>query len=201
MLELDNSYKLFFSGLGIAIILFAFAPYIGSILKGESKPHVFSWVIWTLTGSIVFFAQLAAEGGAGAWPVGFTAILCGIIAVLAFKKRADSTIKKIDWLFFYSALAALPLWYFTDDPLTAVIILTLVDLFGFLPTLRKSYHQPYEESALFFFLYTLQMICAILAVEAYSLATLFFQIVIGIACFILVAMLIIRRRSIPKPIS
>jgi len=39
-------YKTLFSLLAIALTFIAFLPYIGSILKDEIKPHVFSWVIW-----------------------------------------------------------------------------------------------------------------------------------------------------------
>ena len=47
-----------FSGLAIALTLVAFLPYIASILRGKTRPHVFSWVIWGVTTFIVFLAQV-----------------------------------------------------------------------------------------------------------------------------------------------
>jgi hypothetical protein len=49
--------------------------YIHSIQQGTTKPHVFSWVIWGSTTFVVFLAQLADKGGAGAWPIGVSGII------------------------------------------------------------------------------------------------------------------------------
>lgn len=59
------------------------------------------------------------------------------MALLAYAKKADSTITGTDWLFFAAAMTSLPMWYLTSDPLSAVVILTVVDLIGFGPTFRK----------------------------------------------------------------
>lgn len=67
---MESSLKLIFSVMAIALTFIAFVPYIRSILAGVTKPHVFSWVIWGITTVIVFFAQLEAKGGIGAWPIG-----------------------------------------------------------------------------------------------------------------------------------
>jgi hypothetical protein len=63
-------FKAFFSAVAIALTLMAFGPYIRDILRGNIKPHVFSWVIWELTTFIVFLAQMQAKGGGGACPIG-----------------------------------------------------------------------------------------------------------------------------------
>lgn len=146
----ESSINKALSGLAILLTLIAFAPYIKSILQGSTKPHVFSWVIWGSTTLVVFLAQLEARGGIGAWPIGVSGIITIFIAVLAYLKRADISITKIDWLFFILAMSSLPLWCFTANPLWAVVTLTITDLLGFGPTLRKVYYSPQSESALFF---------------------------------------------------
>lgn len=98
---MDSIFKLAFSGLAIALTFVAFVPYIFSILSGATKPHVFSWVIWGTTTSIVFFAQVEAKGGIGAWPIGVSGAIAVFIAFLAFVKRSDISITKTDWVFFY----------------------------------------------------------------------------------------------------
>lgn len=124
-------YKELLSVVAIALTLLAFLPYIRSILKGKIKPHMFSWVIWGSTTFIVFLAQLEDDGGAGAWPIGVSGIITIYIALLACVKRSDITITKIDWVFFIVAMASLPFWYFTSNPLWAMLILTTIDIFGF----------------------------------------------------------------------
>jgi hypothetical protein len=174
----------------------AFVPYIRAVLTGATKPHMFSWVIWSITTSVVFLAQVKAEGGAGAWPLGVSGGLAVWVAVLAFLKRGDLTITKTDWLFFVSALSSLPLWYLTSNPLAAVVILTTVDVLGFGPTVRKIYHLPHSESLVFYSLSTLRDCLVILALENYSPTTVLFPAVIGTSCFLVVVLGTIRRRGI-----
>lgn len=187
-------YKEFLSALAIALTFFAFFPYICSILKGEIKPHVFSWVIWGSTTFIVFLAQLKDGGGVGAWPIGVSGLITIYVAFLAYVKKADITITKTDWFFFLSAMMSLPLWYFTADPLWAVIILTGVDVFGFGPTVRKAYSHPFDENRLFFSLFMVRNLIVVIALEHYSLTTVLFPAVIAAACLVLLVLITFRRR-------
>lgn len=178
----------------VVLTLAAFLPYIRSILKHESKPHVFSWVIWGSTTFIVFLAQREGGGGVGAWPIGISGVITLLIALLAWSRKSDISISRLDWLFFTLALWALPLWYATADPLWAVAILTLVDVLGFGPTVRKIYHFPWSESLVFFGLFAARNLIVILALENYSLTTVLFPAVIGAACVLLIALALHRRR-------
>ena len=189
-------YKEILSAVAIALTLVAFVPYIRTIIGGTTKPHVFSWVIWGATTFVVFLAQLEGKGGVGAWPIGVSGIITIFIAFLAYVKRADISITKTDWLFFVSALSSLPLWYFTSDPLWAVVILTTVDVLGFGPTVRKAYSFPHSESLLFFALFAARNLLVIMALENYSVTTVLFPAVIAAACILLMAMLTYRRRAL-----
>ena len=181
------------SAAAIALTLIAFFPYIRSILQGVTRPHVFSWIIWGSTTFVVFLAQLEDKGGVGAWPIGVSGTITLFIACLAYLKRSDITITVTDWLFFICAMSSLPLWYFTADPLWAVVILTTVDVLGFGPTVRKAYLQPHSESLLFFSLFTARNLLVILALEHYSVTTVLFPAVIAAACLALIALLVYRR--------
>ncbi|MBU1192879.1 MAG: hypothetical protein KKE76_14360 [Gammaproteobacteria bacterium] len=189
-------YKETLSALAIALTLIAFFPYIRSIIKDEIKPHVFSWIIWGTTTFVVFLAQLKENAGVGAWPIGVSGSITILIAILAYLKRADISITKTDWLFFASALSSLPFWYFTSDPLWAVVILTTVDVLGFGPTVRKAYSSPYSESLPFFALFTARNLIVIMALENYSVTTVLFPAVIAAACVLLMAMISYRRRAL-----
>lgn len=190
---MDGNIKLIFSGIAIILAMAGFVPYIVAILRGQVKPHVFSWVIWGITTTIIFFAQLEAEGGVGAWPIGLSGFVTILVAVLAYLKRGDSTITRSDWWFLIIALASLPLWYITNDPLWTVIILTTVDMFGFGPTFRKAYHRPFEESRVFFVILILRNACSVVALEAYSVTTVLFPFCLAAGCLILLVILQYRR--------
>jgi hypothetical protein len=185
--------KATFATIAILISATSFLPYIWSTFRGKVRPHVLSWSIWGLTTTIVFLAQRSAGAGVGAWPVGLSAAMAFLIAIIAYIKRGEIRITPTDWLFFVLALGALPLWYVTDNPLWAVLLVTAVDILGFGPTIRKAYHQPHTESVLFFSLIALRNVFALLALEYYSFTTALFPATIGTMALIVTATVISQR--------
>lgn len=185
------------SALAIILTVVAYVPYVKAIRGGVVKPHFFSWLIWSLTTSIVFLAQLAEEGGAGAWPTGVSAAITVYVAWLACVLRSDFTNTRSDWAFLIAALLSLPLWYLTDDPLWSVVILTLVDALGFGPTLRKAWQKPHEESLQFYAIFAVRSLLSIFALESRTLTTVLFPLVMVIACICVCVMLYWRKRSQP----
>lgn len=192
-----DGLKPLLSALAVALTLLAFHPYLRGILRGTVKPHVFSWVVWGLTTAVVFVAQLQAGGGVGAWPIGISGGITLLIAAVAWRRRADVTITRLDWMFFALALAALPVWVATADPTWAVMLLTTVDLLGFGPTFRKAYALPHSESVGFYGLFLARNLLVVLALERYSVATALFPAAVAAACALLMALIAWRRRAVP----
>ena len=189
-----SAYKAFLGLTAVGLTVATFAPYIVAIARGSLKPHVFSWVIWGATTFVVFLAQLDEDGGAGAWAVGVFGCINLAIALLAYVKRGDATITRTDWWFLIAATLALPLWYLTSEPLWAVVILTIVDLLGFGPTVRRAIEMPDAESATIFALFALRYMLVLLALESYSVATVLFPAAIASAWVGLTVLLVMRRR-------
>ena len=188
-----NVSKILLSNLAIAITLVAFVPYILQIFKGKVRPHVISWLIWGVSTLVIFIAQLLDGAGVGAWPIGVSAALTLTVALLAFWRRTDTEVDGKDKLTLLVSVLALPVWYLTAEPLYAVAILTLVDLSGFLPTLRKINRDPYSESVIFFALFAVRNLLVLLALEHYSAVTMLFPAVIGVACLSIIVNIGIRR--------
>ncbi len=188
--------KLLFSGAAILLTFAAFLPYIVSIRAGRTRPHVFSWLIWGVTTLLVFLAQRAGGAGVGAWPTGVSALITFSIAWLAFVHGADRAITTSDWLFLAGAASALPFWFLTADPLWAVVVLTLVDLLGFGPTLRRAWSHPDQERIGFFSLFVLRNLLVLLSLERLALTTALFPAAVGLACVGVVVLLLWRRRRL-----
>ncbi len=188
--------KLIYAGISSLLTLVAFAPYIWTIYRGQTRPHAFSWIIWGITTFIVFLAQLKSEGGAGAWPTGLSALITFYIAWLAFLKRGDTEITRSDWGFFIASLVSLPVWYLSSDPFWAVVILTLVDTLAFGPTLRKAYVFPHQENVSFFALFILRNIFGLLALESWTATNMLFHLVMTAGCVVLIVMVLWRRQQL-----
>jgi hypothetical protein len=185
--------------LGAAAMVLTFAlfyPYVRSILTGATRPHVLSWVIWSLGTFTVFFAQLADGAGVGAWPIGLSALITSYVALVSWLRRSDLSITTFDWTCLLLALLSIPLWLSTSNPLWAVIILTAIDIAGFGPTLRKAHDKPHEERAWFFALGALRNALVITALERYSAATVTFPAAVGVACLCVAIYILVRRQGV-----
>lgn len=193
------SLKPVLSTLAMGLTFIAFVPYFRSILAGTTRPHVFSWVIWGTNTSVAFVATLSAGGGAGAWAVGFSAAITLVVAAMAWARRADVHITHSDWLFFLAGLAAIPLWLVASDPLWAIALVTAVELLGFGPTMRKSWHQPWSEPVSFLAILIVRNALVIAALEQRTLTTVLFPAAMAGACVLLMGILVVRRQSSPPP--
>jgi hypothetical protein len=153
--------------LAVVIGFVGYVPYFRSIFSGKTKPHAFTWLVWGMLTAIAFGGQVVGEGGAGAWVTGFTAFISFTIFALALMKgKRDFPLP--DWLCLAGCMVALALWAFTEDPLSAIILITLIDLIAFVPTFRKSYTQPYSEVAFTYALSGLKFLIALFALEQLS---------------------------------
>ena len=186
------------SGIAFVLTFALFVPYIRSTKRRETVPHVFSWVVWGFGTFVVFLAQLADGGGIGAWPIGFSACVSAYIAVLAYSERRSIRIVRQDWTLFGLAMLAIPGWTIASDPFWAVLCLTIADLLGFGPTLRKAWHNPYQEHLGFFVLGGVRNLFVVAALEHYSWTTLLFPVAVGASCLLMGAFLAVRRAAIPS---
>ncbi len=141
-----TDYKTIFGFIAAIMSIIGHVPYMHSIIKGRTKPHLFTWIIWVVMTIIAFAAQIVGEAGPGAWTTGVNIILCIIIAIMALR-FGEKNITRSDWVMFIAGLAAIPLWMMTNNPLWSVILITIIDALAFGPTIRKSWHKPNEEAS------------------------------------------------------
>ncbi len=188
-------YKIVLGIIATVIAFIGYIPYFKNIFKGKTKPHAFSWLIWGAMTAIGFAAQISGNAGPGAWVTGFTSVVTFSIFVLALFK-GEKNIVLTDWLSLGGAGLSLLLWYITSGPLFSVILIVIIDAFGFFPTFRKAFHKPFEETAITFFLSGLKFVFAVFALENYSIITWLYPLYLIVANWSFVAMLIIRRKTL-----
>lgn len=182
---------------GIAVLLGALGhlSYIRGIIKGEVKPHPFTWLTWAILTSIAFVAQVAEGGGAGAWVTGATAATSFIFSAIGLK-TGTKFITRIDWWFFIAALLSIPPWYFIGNPVWSVVLITIIDAVAFAPTFRKAYFYPQTEDALTFVFSSTKFIFGILALSTFNLATVLYPASLVLANGAFVIMVMLRSRAL-----
>ena len=186
--------------LGLAAVvvgLIGYVPYYRDIFRGTTKPHPFSWIGFSLLLGITFFAQMSTGAGAGAWVTGLSSLATFGIAILSFTK-GERDITRFDWLCFVGALLGIVFWRATSNPLTAVVIVTVVDAAVFLPTYRKAYFKPREETMTLYVFSALKWLISISALASFNLTSTLFPVSVVTTNTAFVIMLLIRRRQLAK---
>lgn len=194
---LTDEAKLIFGSIAPLLAIASFLPYLVDVLRRKTRPHVYSWLIWSVLGSIGFFAQLAEGGGAGSWATGTTAALCAVIFVLALRV-GERGLRSGDKVCLSAAVAAIPLWLITATPLWSVLLVSAIDALAFVPTFRKAYHRPFEETASTYALNVIKWLCGLLAMQTYAATTVIYPVSLMLTNTVFVSMLAWRRRKAPR---
>jgi hypothetical protein len=182
-------------GGAVVLAFIGYIPYFLDIFKGKTKPHAFSWLVWGVLTAIAFVGQVVESGGPGAWATGFTALVCFVIFTLALKK-GEKVITTGDKASLLGSFLALWLWWWTSDPLGAVILITIIDALGFYPTLRKSWLKPWEETQIMYLLAGLKFVVALFALESYTVVTWLYPASLVILNIGFSFLLFIRKRQL-----
>lgn len=182
-------------GIAVALGLGSNLLYIWQVLRREVKPHIFSWFLWGVLGFISFAAQHVEKAGPGSWALGVSATCCFLITAASFF-HGEKNITRGDWACLLFGLTAIPVWMATKNPLWAVVIAAIIDAVAFYPTMRKSWQDPHAEGITAFFIYGLQMMLALAALETFNLTTALYPAVIVVLNMSLVATLLYRRQQV-----
>ncbi len=127
--------------------LVAYVFYFKSILKGQTKPNLVSWLIWTLAPLIAAFFQIKAGAGLVSIPT-FLAGLgpLSVVIFYLFRKDAYWKLSTFDFICGGFAIFALVLYIFTKNLGISMFFAVLSDGLGAVPTIVKSWSFPDTEN-------------------------------------------------------
>ena len=174
------------------LAVYCVVPYIKGILAGTTKPHLFTWIIFALIASIVAAVQFAESAGPGKWALIVNALTCIVVVFLSLK-CGERDIKRSDWVSLAGALLAVPVWLMTDNPLGAIVIAMMIELFALYPTFRKSWTKPHEEVAQTWLIGGCMFIISVVALDHVSFITAGYPLYVAFLNFMMVAVLLYRR--------
>ena len=186
--------------LGYTSVLLAFIgyiPYLKDTLIGKTKPHLVSWFLWTLVSFIAFGLQWSKGAGAGSYANFAMGIICLILFLLSLKNGTKS-IRIIDIIFFFIALVAIYLWLIVHQPIISIILITLIDLFSFIPTFIKSWYKPWEETLFTWIISIIRQGVILLSLSNINIVTALFPLYAMMINFIFCTMVIIQRKRLKK---
>ncbi|MCL4392212.1 hypothetical protein M1413_02655 [Patescibacteria group bacterium] len=187
--------KFFFGVIGGILNVISFVPYLLDIFRGKTKPHSYTWLIWSILQTMGTIAIFLNGGGYGALGLAIGALFCIFIFFLSLK-YGTKNIVRFDTVLLVGALLAVVVWILTKNALYSVILVSAIDFTGYLPTARKGYEEPESETISLYFMNALTDILGLLALSAYSVTTVLYPAVLLFSNSSLVVLLSLRRRQV-----
>jgi len=163
-------YKIIFLIFSIVCGLSAFIPYLFDTFKLKTKPHIYTWIIWALTQGTATFAIFYGGGRLGGVELAIGVVL-QIVVIIFSLKYGTKDITKSDAFVLVIALLAILVWWQLRQPILSVVLVSAIDVFGYIPTFRKSYKDPWSETLATWILFAMSDIFAILALSKYNFLT------------------------------
>ena len=186
----------YFIYIAASIRILAGLLYIKSILKGKTRPSAVSWLIWSVSPFIAFFAATFSEGFKLASLVtlalGISPLLVFITASVTKNHLFKFTLP--DLICGILAIISLICWLITKNPILTISFAILADLISTVPTLKKSYYYPDTEYAPTYLLAILAMSITLLANKETTSYSLIYPTYI-LLMNLLVASIIITRKN------
>jgi len=181
----------------IVVVGGACLPYLRDIFRGKTKPHAYTWLVWTITQGTAVAGLIKGKGGWGTLALIIGTAFCFLIFLLSLK-YGTRNITKSDTIVLIAALSAIVVWWQLESPLLAVFMVSAIDVLGSIPSFRKTFEEPWTETAVSWVFFSLANVLTIFALSEYNLLTLTYLVAITSANLILLAICLIRRRVIPK---
>jgi hypothetical protein len=191
-----EGHKQFLGGLSVGIGALAYGIYIWQIAKKGIRPHPLSWILWSFVSGVATWLQWAKGAGPGYWVTLFTALVCFIIGVIALFLY-EPELSLFEQISFATGVVAVA-FMCAKDPRAAAAFATIADVIGYIPTIKKGWVAPHTDSVTSFALNSIKFIPALLALNAYSVATWLYPATLVIVNGGVAVMLAVRRRTIPK---
>lgn len=139
--------------LGIAagfIQIAAIVPYVKDIINGKTRPNIVSWSLWTLIQVIGIWILLTAPDGYS-WSLvllGTTTFNTGLVVLLCLLGYGSRQFGKLELICLVLAFIAMGLWIASENAILTLTFDIFADFVAALPTLVKTWKDPFSEAAL-----------------------------------------------------
>ena len=188
----------------IVIAFFSYGFYLTDVIRGKTKPHGLTWLIWAVLNTLIWYQQMSHGAGPGAWVTGVAAIANFVIFLTSFR-YGERLITKLDWLCGGFALVAIAAYAVSPNVEVSTVLACIVFILGLIPTFRKSLVNAHQETAVTFALNSLKFLVALFALQAFTFTTATYPLVLflanGFFATFLISRAITSRRKPRKPVK
>ncbi|HUD07312.1 MAG TPA: hypothetical protein VMR34_05500 [Candidatus Saccharimonadales bacterium] len=181
--------------IGGIIYILGDIPYILDTVKGKTKPHRISWLLF-LTLNLIYLANQWSLGARSSLYLVVSWILITLVVFLLSIKKGVGGFAKLDILCLSGAIIGLLLWWILKTPLVSLYCNLLVSTLSYIPTVKKGYFKPNTETHLSWFTTSVAGIFGSISVgklDAKLLVVPVYSVIVSTAIF---SLLVIRTRQL-----
>ena len=190
-------FKFIISIVASLLTIIGYTPYFKNIFTGKTKPHLYTWLIWMITQGTATIALLYGGGKFGSFSLITGTILVLTVFLLSFKYGTKDVTKK-DRIILVLALLAIVIWWQLDNPFVAVLMVSAIDGVGYIPTIRKSFNDPWSETLFFWAVMAVVALLTLIANAEYNFLTVTYLAMLFIANILVVLVCLLRRRVVKR---
>ncbi len=187
--------------IGGLLALGAIIPYIKDILHGTTRPNVVSYSLWAILLSISLLAQLSAGASWSAALIigdliGTTIIVALCVAGYGYRKHGWG-----EKVCLALAILAIVSWQLTQEPVIAIMFAVLADAMAAMPTLMKTFRDPWSELPTMWLIIALGALCAAFSTTIVDPANLIFPIYLLLMDGLIGVVALVGRNIVPEPVQ
>ena len=171
MIELAPVLGVLAGGIGIADTI----PYARDTLRGATRPHRGTWLIWGVLAIVVCLSQHADGASWSLVMAAVQAVLTTLIFVLSIR-RGEGGLSTTELAMIAIAAGGVAGWVVADEPIVATVCVVAADLIGAAMMVPKTYRDPESETLVTFAFASLGGALAAGAVGAVDLSLLLYPI-------------------------
>jgi hypothetical protein len=170
-------------------------PYVRDTVRGATRPHRGTWLIWGVLAIVVSISQ-RADGAS--WSLVLTtsqAVLTALVFVLAIR-HGEGGLAAFELSLLALASGGIVGWILAGEPLVAVMCVIVADLSAVAMMTPKAYRDPHSETLAMYVLASIGGALAAGAVGALDLSLLLYPIYYCVANGALALLITQRRRRL-----
>lgn len=164
-----------FVAVAVLLRLISGASYFKATWQGRAQPSLVSWFFWSLTALIAFTVQMLKGGGTSAWvtlAIGLSPI--AVCAAALYRGAYQAGFSRSDrWCIFLTIVGIL-LWLVSKNPLVALAMSILADIFSSIPTILKSWRAPHTEHPTAYILSMISMTVTLFTITNWAITNWLF---------------------------
>jgi hypothetical protein len=172
-------------------------PYIRDTLRGATRPHRGTWLIWS---SLALVALLSQWADGGTWSLVMVAVQAALTMTIfgLSVTRGEGGLSWQELLMLAIAASGLVGWYSADNPAVATCCVVVADAVGAAMMVPKTWRDPGSETLIAFVWASVAGVLSSLAVASPDVSLLIYPVYFALANGLIGVIIVVRRRHLAR---